>query len=397
MIAARRIVALAALLLPLGCAEPVPSPAKLACAVTEDGFAPKRLTERGIGGTGAPIVLADRGIGGTGAKTGVQGVITGFASLCVNGLELDYDPADPIDVDGTIQVARDLRIGQMVTLRAESEAYGVVARAMAVRHVVSGPIDGIANGGSRLVVAGQDVRLGGNSSGAGSLEVGQWVEISGLRDPAGFILATRVDPRPSGEAIITGKVAGPPNARRIGGAALRGNLARVTSGDTVSLIGLYQDGVLTVRQPVATARPLPLGQAGLVVVEAIAQGTRTANGRPALQVGEDIVAAIGPNFGNIPANATLMVLVLEQAATGELTALSQHDGRLEGGSSAITTATPTTLAPHVATVTMVGSSAPKTGGGTSAKTEGAGSKGGSGAGGSSGHGGGRGASGPATK
>lgn len=49
----------------------------------------------GIGGTG---ISADSGIGGTGQQaqegiggTGIIGVITGFASVCVNGLEILYD------------------------------------------------------------------------------------------------------------------------------------------------------------------------------------------------------------------------------------------------------------------------------------------------------------------
>ena len=53
------------------------------------------FADRGIGGTGAPAALsaasrtADRGIGGT----GIIGVVTGFGSIFVNGLEIQY-PAD---------------------------------------------------------------------------------------------------------------------------------------------------------------------------------------------------------------------------------------------------------------------------------------------------------------
>ena len=420
MRSACKIATLAGLLLSLGCTVPLPS--KQVCAVTEDGFAPKRLAERGIGGTGAPSRmggtgvpssvggtgvpsrLADRGIGGTGAPTGVQGTITGFASICVNGLELAYDRADPVDIDGTAQLAGDLRIGQVVTLRADASADGLVARAIAVRHAVSGPIEAVNMGGLELIVAGQNVRLGANSPGAASLQPGQWVQVSGLRDPGGTILAARVDPRPPGEVFITGRMIGPSAARRIGGAILRGNLPTEAGNEAISVVGTYQNGMLTVRQLFAPTRPLPLGQAGLVVVEAMAQGTKTATGDRALQVGDGMVAAIGPNFGDIPLETILMVLVMEQTVSGELTALSHHDGCRDGGAPATTVAAAVvSLAPHATATTAVGAnSAAKAGGAAAAaKAEaasaaGAGGKGSSGGTGSSASGG-HGAAAPATK
>src|SRR5579875_1068294 len=67
-----------------------PSPAM--CRVGPDGG--PLVSDRGIGGTGAPVsgsAVADRGIGGTGAPTqfaerglggtGIIGVVTGFASV----------------------------------------------------------------------------------------------------------------------------------------------------------------------------------------------------------------------------------------------------------------------------------------------------------------------------
>ncbi len=91
------------------------------CHVGPDGGpvgGPAPVAERGIGGTGAPVsmvmtagqtvvpaaagqaakgdAMADRGIGGT----GIIGVVTGFASICVNGLEVQYDNTVPVDIDG---------------------------------------------------------------------------------------------------------------------------------------------------------------------------------------------------------------------------------------------------------------------------------------------------------
>ena len=58
----------------------------------------------GIGGTGA--VAARPGLGGTGISeggiggTGIVGVITGFASICVNGVEVQFDASTPVMDNG---------------------------------------------------------------------------------------------------------------------------------------------------------------------------------------------------------------------------------------------------------------------------------------------------------
>src|SRR5262245_57319627 len=47
------------------------------------------------------------GLGGTGQldpeeALGIDGTISGFASVCVNGIEVFYDPATPISLDGRV-------------------------------------------------------------------------------------------------------------------------------------------------------------------------------------------------------------------------------------------------------------------------------------------------------
>jgi hypothetical protein len=88
--------------------------------------------EGGIGGTGA---RAEGGIGGTGARadggvggTGIVGTITGFASVCVNGLEVHYDANTPVTVDGRAAPAGELAIGQVVSAEAEVTQSGLRAR-----------------------------------------------------------------------------------------------------------------------------------------------------------------------------------------------------------------------------------------------------------------------------
>ena len=121
---ARRSVAVLAALGMAGlaaCAGPAPAPpqqqAAASCRVGPDGRRPDVqpvMTARGFGGTGS---VADRGIGGTGQMadrgfggtgqvadrglggTGIVGTITGFASVCVNGVEVAFDATAPVLVE----------------------------------------------------------------------------------------------------------------------------------------------------------------------------------------------------------------------------------------------------------------------------------------------------------
>ena len=124
-------------------------------------------SDRGIGGTGGPASgpeISDRGIGGT----GIVGVITGFGSIIINGLEITYAPSTPLTVDGVSDTGAALRVGQMAALVA-SDDHGLHAVDIAVRHEVSGPVTSVsADDGPRgrmLSVAGQQVAIAAGTEG----------------------------------------------------------------------------------------------------------------------------------------------------------------------------------------------------------------------------------------
>ena len=77
----------------------------------------------GIGGTGD--VALKPGIGGTGIDnggiggTGIVGVITGFASICVNGVEVHYDESMPVNDNGQTVKTGVLALGQVVVVKAK--------------------------------------------------------------------------------------------------------------------------------------------------------------------------------------------------------------------------------------------------------------------------------------
>lgn len=162
---------------------------------------------RGIGGTG----IIQKGIGGTGQEaeggiggTGVVGVITGFGSICVNGLEVHFYTDTPIDSDGKRLSSEALNIGQMVAVRATGNENGLYAHEIHVYHQISGPITAIDVKTNRLKVMGQTIST--SASQLSGMQVGKWVSVSGLNKSDGTLMATRIDPS---NAQVNVQVIGP--------------------------------------------------------------------------------------------------------------------------------------------------------------------------------------------
>lgn len=179
----------------------------------------------GIGGTGYSADPGDGGIGGTGhgldeggmGGTGIVGTITGFASICVNGLEVHYDDSVPVSENGKATTARGLAIGQVVAVNAARSARGLEARKIEVINALEGPVTRIADHRQRIEVMGASVELPASSmrEQAASLKVGDWVQVSGHPGADGSILASRVAAiEARAEASVSGD--GSAQQRRIG-------------------------------------------------------------------------------------------------------------------------------------------------------------------------------------
>lgn len=175
----------------------------------EDGIGGTGLlpVEDGIGGTGA--IIPSDGIGGTGkqasnappANVAVIGIVTGFASVCVNGIEIHYTNATPADSNGVQINSADLAIGQLVSINAEPTPQGLTASHIHVQHAVSGSIEHIDAGNGTLSVVGQKVRVTpgsvrdaqGRATTIDQLGIGRKVVVSGIRTADNQIIATRVE------------------------------------------------------------------------------------------------------------------------------------------------------------------------------------------------------------
>lgn len=237
----------------------------------------------GIGGTGAPLELAAGGIGGTGAPIlpisagesgAVVGTITGFASICVNGLEVHYADASPVSINGRLADTTSLAVGQVVALEVGQGSRGLEAARIHVVHAVVGPVS--RHEDNAIIVMGQRVLVGGL---AAVPSVGATVRVSGLRDADGNIVASRVD---SADAEAEHSVVGRVRGGRIG--ALEIDTTELPDETDVLVRGHYAEGRLRAREIQRDPAREVGERARAISLETRAIETRgsrlTASGRP---------------------------------------------------------------------------------------------------------------------
>jgi len=190
---------------------------------------PNDREKDGVGGTGhstprsvekTAAVRSGDGIGGT----GIVGIVTGFGSVCVNGLEVAYDDLTAIDSNGAAASPVDLAVGQLVVVEATGRGDRLRAKRIAVRDAAVGPVFEIDPVRGALVVLGQDVRVGpdvplGDRASQRPLALadiatGDFLAVSGLRQADGIVVATRGD---RGATRESGSVTGPLRPLESGG------------------------------------------------------------------------------------------------------------------------------------------------------------------------------------
>ncbi len=207
------------------------------------------VPEGGIGGTGHQ---PEGGIGGTGqkltqyklnnnGKLAVVGVVTGFASVCVNGIEIHYNEQTLVSINGESSSTSSLAVGQVVSLTADSTPKGWNASKISTNDAVSGPVTKFL-GPDRVEVLGQTVNIPSEAIPAmdsSNLAVGQHIRVQGTRLLNGEILATSATRAPNGPVVLTGAAQKQSDGTvRIGGVKV-GNLPPqlVNSGQDVSVTG----------------------------------------------------------------------------------------------------------------------------------------------------------------
>lgn len=153
----------------------------------------------GLGGTG---LLADSGSeAGSGlGGTGILGEITGFGSVFVNGIEVEYDSKTPFTIDGKTAPHQQLEIGDVIEVLTTDTSNHTQARVINLRHEVIGRVESVEAETSSFTVHGQSII---HSINKGSLpEVGMTVAVSGFRINGKTIVSTRVAPADAKQVLL---------------------------------------------------------------------------------------------------------------------------------------------------------------------------------------------------
>jgi len=150
------------------------------------------------GGAGGLASASDGGISGTGNSVGA---VTGFGSVFVNGTEFNTAGAT-IVIDGAGATQSDLRVGQVVVVDAnfdDDKATRIEYRAWIKGPVQAVTVQDAALGNATLTVFGQSVATNSatnfshvqlDPTAANLLKVGDLVEVSGLLDANGVLVAS---------------------------------------------------------------------------------------------------------------------------------------------------------------------------------------------------------------
>ena len=246
--------------------------------------------------------------GGRGG-TGIVGVVTGFASICVNGGEVEYQPETPVQRDGAQAPLSDLAVGQWVALQASGQGEQLQARRIVVLDAAVGPLSSVDAAGGRFVVMGQRA-VALEAADLAGLQAGDWVRVSGQRFASGEIRASRVQAWRAGQAQVTGPLRrAPDGTQRVGETPVVSRdpalLVGADDGAEVAVRGEWSDGRLIAselqRQPTRSAvgavrevllqgyvhalngQELQLGYGPLTLSDATrAQLTRAESGRQAM-------------------------------------------------------------------------------------------------------------------
>ncbi|MCO5124686.1 MAG: DUF5666 domain-containing protein [Rhizobacter sp.] len=159
------------------------------------------------GGGGGGV--AGVGSGGTGSFS--VGTITGFGSIFVNGIRYEDNGARLVDDDGTVKVLgtddNPLKLGMVVEVNGIVDDSGTVRSATQIAYgaEIKGPVTAVDAAAGTFRVFGVTVRTTSTTvyediAGVASLAAGNVVEVYGLPDSAGRIVATHVEREAASEA-----------------------------------------------------------------------------------------------------------------------------------------------------------------------------------------------------
>lgn len=173
-----------------------------------------------LSATAVAVSLALAACGGGSTSTGLaaatttQGVITGFGSVFVNGVEYDTGTGTTINMEGVDSPESSLKVGMLVTLQGAVNADGKTGTATAIKY--ANQMEGVvnannvaANGTGTLTVMGETINVTTDTifeskvtgvTAPNLIQVGNIVEVSGYASSTGAVTATRIEVKAATQA-----------------------------------------------------------------------------------------------------------------------------------------------------------------------------------------------------
>lgn len=134
-----------------------------------------------------------------------MGVVTGFSSICVNGLKVEVDTTTNLQRGGQPIAPNDLSVGQVVVVHASSDNGRLSAVSAIVKDAVVGPVTAVdAARGLVWVMGQQAVALAPDA--LTGLVVGNWVRLGRHRMADGEVRASSVQRITAVDAEVTGSL-----------------------------------------------------------------------------------------------------------------------------------------------------------------------------------------------
>lgn len=133
-----------------------------------------------------------------------------------------------------------------------------------------------------LTVAGQRVAIGTGTDGLRTLRPGDWIAVSGLRQPDGVIAASRIDQRMPGPILVRGPAVPGAGGWRIGDLSIRPPTGTTfTPAESITARGSIMNGILSAtaaRPDILSSNPAAFfgSRVRRMVIEAY---VRSADGR----------------------------------------------------------------------------------------------------------------------
>lgn len=165
---------------------------------------------------GNPLILTSNtenedGMGGTGHSRPVKnptlfinGHITAFGSIDVNGIHINYNKKIPIAVNGVNRSDYKFRIGQTVEVQAYKSSNSTHALRINVIHEVIGKVTSHDIKSGAFTILGQTIIPPATQKSLPA--IGQWLEVSGYTDNQGIIHATQLSQTKQKRSLLTGRL-----------------------------------------------------------------------------------------------------------------------------------------------------------------------------------------------